>query len=258
MIKSSTDIWPKPFSPTDGKPQLFRGLSEGSLKKLLENSSLQNFDGGQTLVQQGDDPMYIYYIVEGHVRTLRSNIDGEEATIRMLEPGDICMEAVVFMGIPSPISVQTVEKSRLMMIPANFVKSFILQDHQFSANLLKIITHHYKNALHQIDAMAIKTPVQRVGYYFLQKHMEQGSDNMDFELPFKKSTIANHLGITPETFSRALGQIKKMGLEVEGEKIRLKDAYALCHFCDLDSAHSCTLSTKEDCPHCPMHAGNYN
>lgn len=253
MIKNSTDVWPQALSEKAGKPTLFQGLSKASLQKILQNSTLQNYENGRTLVQQGDEPEYVYFIVEGRVRTLRANIDGDEATIRMLEPGDICMEAVIFMGGTSPIAVQTIEDSRLMLIPANFVKKFVLQDHQFAANLLEIVTHHYKNAMHQIDAMAIKTPVQRVGYYFLQKHMEQGSDNMDFELPFKKSTIANHLGITPETFSRALGQIKKMGIEVDGEKIRMKDAYALCHFCDLDSAAECTLSNKEDCPHCPMH-----
>ncbi len=253
MIKNSTDIWPDTLSSTERRNQLFQGLSEQSLESILANSTLQNFENARMLVQQGDDPTYIYLVVEGRVRTLRSNAEGHETTIRMLEPGDLCMEAVVFMGGPSPIAVQTVEDSRLMLIPANFVKKFVLQDHQFSANLLKIVTHHYKNAVHQIDAMSIKTPVQRVGYYFLQKHMEQGSDNMEFELPFKKSTIANHLGMTPETFSRALGQIKKMGIDVDGEKIRMKEAYALCHFCDLDAAHECTLSSKAECPHCPLH-----
>lgn len=255
MIKNNIDIWPKVFSSSNGKPQLFKGLSEDALQRILESSVLQTFENGQTLVQQGDDPSHVYFIVEGRIRTLRANMDGDEATIRLLESGDTCMEAVLFMGVPSPIAVQTVGDTRLMLIPGNFVKNFVLQDHQFAANLLKIVTHHYKDALHQIEGMAIKTPVERVGYYFLQKHIEQGSDNMNFELPFKKSTIANHLGMTPETFSRALGQIKKMGIEVEGEKIRMKEAYALCHFCDLDAAHDCTLSNKEDCPHCPMSSG---
>ena len=250
MMKQSAAFWQKTISLTGGKPGIFQGLSEDALQNILENSTLQNYESGRTLVQQGEMPSHVYVIVEGGVRTLRTNIDGDEATIRMLESGDTCMEAVLFMGGPSPIAVQIIKKSQLMLIPGNFVKSFVLKDQQFATNLLKIVTHHYKNAIHQIDAMAIKTPVQRVGYYFLQKHIEQGPDNMDFELPFKKSTIANHLGMTPETFSRALSQIKKMGVTIEGEKIRIKEAYALCHFCDLDSEHQCTFSNKESCPHC--------
>lgn len=254
MVLSTDMTWSRKFAKLSGKPKLFQGLDEQSLQKILENSVLQNYESGRMLVQQGDEPAHIYFIVDGRVRTLRTSLDGDEATIRMLKPGETCMEAVLFMGGPSPIAVQTVADSNLLLIPGSFVKNFVLQNNQFANNLLRIVTRHYKTAMHQIDAMTIKTPVQRVGYYFLQKHMEQGSNNMAFELPFKKSTIANHLGITPETFSRALGQIKKMGVDVDGEKIRLKDAYALCHFCDLDTAHHCTLSSKEDCPHCPMQA----
>ncbi len=254
MIENSTIAWPRTFSELSGKPQLFTGLSEEALQKILKNSTLQSYKAGQLLVQQGDEPSHVYFIVEGHIRTLRTNKDGDEATIRMLGKGDVCMEAALFMGGPSPIAVQVAEDAQLMLISGNFIKKFVLQDHQFATNLLKIVTHYYKTAIHQIDSMAIKTPVQRVGYYFLQKHIEQGADNMEFELPFKKSTIANHLGMTPETFSRALGEIKKMGVEVKGEKIRLKEAYALCHFCDLEAAHECMLSTKEDCPHCPLHS----
>ena len=257
MIKSSTIVWPRNFAKLSKKPQLFAGLREKALREILESSTLQDYKAGHVLVQQGDEPTHVYFVIEGRVRTLRTNEDGDEATIRMLEQGEICMEAVLFMGGPSPIAVQIVEDAQLMLIPGDFVKRFVLQNHQFATNLLKIVAHHYKTAMHQIDAMATKTPVQRVGYYFLQKHMEQGSDNMEFELPFKKSIIANHLGITPETFSRALSQIKKMGIKVEGEKIRLKDAYTLCHFCDLDSAYHCTLSIKESCLHCPTHAGSY-
>lgn len=253
MIKNNTEISPKIFSASSKKPQLFQGLREDTLQNILENSTLQNFKKDQILIQQGDMPDYAYFIVSGQMRSFRSNPNGNETTIRMLEAGDICMEAVIFMGSPSPITVQTLSDTRLILIPNKFMQSLAMQDTQFTNNLLKIVTHHYKNAMHQIDAMANKTPVQRVGYYFLQQHIEQGSNNMDFELPFKKAIIANHLGMTPETFSRALKQIKKTGIKVDGETINLKDAYALCHFCNADTAHECTLSNKEDCSICPMH-----
>lgn len=251
MIKKSNDIQATHFLEISKRQGLFHGLDECALQQILETSTLQNYKAGRMLVQQGDKPTHVYFIVEGRVRTLRTGIDGDEATIRMLVSGDTCMEAVIFMGGPSPITVQVAEDSRLIQIPADFVKKFVLQQHQFATNLLKIVTYHYKNAMHQIDAVTIKTPIQRIGYYFLQKHLEQGFDNMEIELPFKKSTIANHLGMTPETFSRALGQIKQKGLDVEGEKIRLREVYTLCHYCDLDTAHDCTLSNKKNCVLCP-------
>ena len=238
--------------PGARKPQIFDGLQEDSLQKILSHSVIQEHDPTHLLVQQGDKPQGLYLVLEGTLKTLRLNEDGHEATIRMLEPGDTCMEAVLFMGGPSPISVQSITKSKLLMIPERTVKKQVLEDSHFAVNILKIVTHHYKNAMHQIDAMNIKTPLQRVGYYFLTKHLEAGHDNLEFCLPFRKQTIANYLGMTPETFSRTLKQMKGMGIEVEDDSIRMKDAFALCHFCDADTASLCQRHNKEECKECPL------
>lgn len=229
---------------------LFHGLSDDSLQVLLSNSHMGDFAENKQIVQQGDDPAYLYYIIEGRVRTLRYSTAGEEATIRMLKSGETFMDAVIFMGGKSPVNANAIEDSKLLMIPAETVRRHALHDPQFACNLLKIVTKHYKNAMQQIDSIVTKSPVERLGYYLLKLHIEQGSDSMDIALPFQKSTIANHLGMTPETFSRALSQIKKMGIAVDQETLTLKDAYTLCHFCDPDIAQGCKKFNKKECPLC--------
>lgn len=227
---------------------LFQGLSDGSLQTLLSSSHMNDFAAGQEIVQQGDDPGFLYFIIQGRIKTLRYSSEGEEATIRMLQPGETFMDAVIFMGGKSPVNAKAIEDSKLLMIPAETVRRHALNDSQFACNLLKIITRHYKTALQQIDSIVTKNPVERVGYYFLKQHIEQGVDSMEVAISFQKSTIANHLGMTPETFSRALNQIKKMGIDIDQETLTLKDAYALCHFCDPDMAHSCPRFNTDQCP----------
>lgn len=242
---------PKDFADAK-RPQLFDGLSEESLQKILTRSVMQEYEALKLLVQQGDSPEAVYLVIEGSLKTFRLNENGGEATIRLLEPGDTCMEAVLFMGGPSPISVQTLTKCKLLKIPERIVRSHVLSDSQFAVNILRIVTRHYKNAMHQIDAMNIKSPLQRVGYYFLSKHLGAGHDNLEFSLPFKKQIIANYLGMTPETFSRTLKQMKAIGVNVDDDMIRMKDAYALCHFCDSDTAALCSHH-NDDCSDCPLH-----
>lgn len=234
------------------RPQLFDGLAEESLQKILSHSVIQEHESSKLLVQQGDTPEGIYLLIEGSIKTLRLNAEGEEATIRMLEPGDTCMEAVLFMGGPSPISVQTLAKCKVLMIPERMIRNHVLDDAQFAVNVLRIVTRHYKNAMHQIDAMQIKSPLQRVGYYFLTKHLEAGHDDLEFTLPFKKQIIANYLGMTPETFSRTLKQMKEIGINIDDDVIRMKDAFSLCHFCDADTASLCPRH-GDKCGGCPLH-----
>lgn len=232
----------------DEHAPLFHGLSDTNLQTLLSNSRMSDFHSGQEIIQQGDNPTYLYYIIRGRIKTLRYSAEGEEATIRMLKAGETFMDAVIFMGGKSPVSVKTLDDSKLLMIPAEAVRRHALHDSQFAYNLLKIVTKHYKNALQQIDSIVIKNPVERLGYYFLKQHLEQGSESLEVVLTFQKSIIANHLGMKPETFSRALSQIKKMGINVDQERLTLHDAYVLCHFCDLDTAHDCPQFNTEKCP----------
>jgi CRP-like cAMP-binding protein len=240
--------------PETRKAQLFDGLSETNLQKILSFSVIREYKPMKLLVQQGDMPEAMYLLLEGNIKTLRFNENGEEATIRMLGAGDTCMEAVLFMGGPSPISAQTLTNCRILMIPAGIVRLHVLEDAQFALNIIRIVTRHYKNAMHQIDAMSIKSSLQRVGYYFLTKHLESGHDNLEFTLPFKKQTIASYLGMTPETFSRTLKQMKSMGIDVGDDFIRMKDAFSLCHFCDSDTAALCSRHDQVDCKSCPLHS----
>ncbi|AGA32801.1 cAMP-binding proteins - catabolite gene activator and regulatory subunit of cAMP-dependent protein kinase [Thioalkalivibrio nitratireducens DSM 14787] len=237
----------------EDKPQIFEGLSEESLERIIANSTLHGIDAGVILVHQGDAPASIYVTVRGALRTYRSNSNGNEATIRMLKPGDSCMEAVMFMGGPSPINVEAVENSVVLMIPERVVKAQVLDDAQFATNLLRIVARHYKNTMHQVDGMNMKTPLQRVGYYFLLRHIEAGHDTLDVDLPFQKKLIANYLGMTPETFSRVLKQMREYGIDVGSSRIRLRDAFTLCHFCDTDSAALCPHGSDAVCSRCPPH-----
>lgn len=238
---------------TNRKPQIFENLGHESLHTILKNSTLHNYDAGRSLIQQGDTPTHLYLIIKGSLKTLRANEDGDESIIRLLKDGESCMEAVIFMGGPSPINVQVIDDAQLLLIPSAFIKTHVLADTQFATNIIKVVTKNYKSALHQIDGMSIKSPVQRVGYYLLEQHLENKHNSLAFELPFKKSMIASHLGMTPETFSRTLSKIKTMGIDVNGETIKMEDSFSLCHFCDPDLAHICTDTQKEECPNCPLH-----
>ena len=227
---------------------LLSGLSPEDLQFLLSHSHTADYRAQQEIVAQGDPVKFLYLILQGQVKTMRFDKDGKEATIRLLHAGETFMDAVIFMGSASPISAQALDEACLLQIPANIVRRHVLKDPQFAANMLRIITAHYKSAMQQIDLIVSKTPVERLGYYLLKLHLEQGVDKLQFDLPFQKAVIANQLGMTPETFSRALAQIKRMGINVDQKHITLKDTYALCYFCDWETATVCGRNTSADCP----------
>jgi len=204
---------------------------------------------GATLLAQGDAPKYLYCILSGRVSTTRRSPQGGISTIRMLGSGDTFMDAAIFMDGESPVGVTVLQESRIFMVPHDVVRRIALQDCLFANNLIRIVTRHYKNAIHQIDSLLNRAPLNRVGYYFLKLYLQQKGKSLVIDLPFQKSTIANHLGMVPETFSRALQQIKKRGVRIGQHQVTLRDPYSLCEFCDGDTARKCPNFNTEKCAH---------
>jgi CRP-like cAMP-binding protein len=78
----------------------------------------------------------------------------------------------------------------------------------------------------QIEQMKLLTGEERVIQYLLALGgVQEGS--VAFNLPHEKNIIANRLGIKPETFSRALSQLRRLGVDVNGARVVIQDVARL-------------------------------
>ncbi len=226
---------------------LFDDISENTLQNLLSHSRMAITKKGSEIVQQGDTVDFLYFIIEGRIRVLRSNPEGDETTNNLLQDGETFMESVIFMGGVSPVRAKAVTDSKLLLIPAAAISQLVLQDAQLGLNLLRIISIHQKEAWQQLDCIVTKSPVERLGYYALKLLIEVNPDTVDIELPFQKNLIANYLGMTPETFSRALKKLRAEGVDVENGYLILRNFFSLCRFCDADTAAVCPKYRAPGC-----------
>lgn len=248
MEKRAIESLCKRFVMPNGACALFKGLNEDALSSILSHAIIKNELEGTTIVHQGDIPQYLYLILSGAVQTIRITADGKETPVRLMAANETFMDAVIFMNAPSPISARTAEPSTILMIPTATVRKMVATNGSFALNMLQITANFYKKAIHQIESVTTKSPAQRIGYYLLNAYLEQNDPSATtFHLPHQKSVIANHLGMQPETFSRALAQIKKLGVDIDRETIAFKDAYSLCIFCDTDTAVQCQKFGTPEC-----------
>lgn len=227
-------------------PPLLRGVDREVRKQIIDVSHQKRFHAGDILLHQGEPCHYLALILSGHLLTLRQNPNGEETIFRLLNPGQTCMEAIMFIEGTSPISVRANSDTTILAIPRHLVESLSQNHPAFSYNLLKIVSNFYRVAMLQIDAITIKTAKDRVGYYLLNRYIDEHNAK-SFELSFKKSDIARHLGITPETLSRSLSMLKDDNLRIQGEQVHLRNPFALCGFCDSDAHALCEKRRDPNC-----------
>jgi len=218
---------------------IFEGLSEDLLRYLLSYSVIRSVAAEEEIVKHGDEVEFLYFIIEGTVKIFRSSSEGKEAPINILKAGETFMEAAIYMDGISPVSAVTLKRSKLLLIPADIIKQQVSKGGPLCANILRIITRRYKNAMQQIESIITKIPFDRLGYYFLRLRMEQDPNTLNIDLHCQKSMIASYLGMKPETFSRTLKKLKEIGIEVSYKYITLSEGGVLCRFCDKDIVSSC-------------------
>ncbi len=228
---------------------LFEHLSFQNTQEILNKSFTETVYEGEYLIHEGDQPEYLFFIIEGALITYRTNDSGNEVSIRLLGSGESCMDAVIFMGSQqSPIGVKATVASTVLKIPTNVIKKYVHTNHALAENMLSTVAKYYGESLIQIGELAIEDSKSSVAHYLLREFINSNRHEPNFVLRFKKTIIANYLGIKPETLSRMLKELKQDGLiAIKGEKIILKDAFSLCDYCNPSTKIACADSSSIDC-----------
>ena len=104
---------------------------------------------------------------------------------------------------------------------------------RFSLHMLAGLARRLQGLVHDVQAYSLHSGTQRVIGYLLggRSTPEPGSASMTVTLPVSKAAIASRLSITPEYFSRVLGELVSQGLiEVDKREIDIPDVGKLASY----------------------------
>lgn len=218
----------------------FSKLPAVDMGVFLDAAHIRTHDKGSGLFHQGDSADSFFVIMSGWVKLFRTTPEGEEALVGIFTRGDVFGEAALFPGSVYPVSAAAVEETRILAIPAAVLKARAQKNPDITVRMLASLTREMQNLQRQNEQMAIMSTTQRVACLLLQlsSHLVGKGGVMVF--PYDKALAAARLGMTPETFSRALAQLKAVGVSVKGAEVGIDSFEKL-------AAYSCGHCTAQ--PH---------
>lgn len=209
---------------------LFADLSADTLREVTNGAFLQRFPRQTVLFRQGDVPDFLHVLLEGSVQLAAASPEGRETVVDILKPVDAFMPAATLTNKPYLVSAKVVDAARIAMLPATVLREHITRDPQLALAIIASLARQYRGMLRQVKDLKLRTTTQRLGCYLLALVEETGPDKA-VELPHDKRLIAAQLGMTPESLSRAFSALRKMGVDVHGHRVILKDAVRLSQYC---------------------------
>ena len=88
---------------------VFSGLSWGEMRELKRITRMVSYKKNETIYLPGDSSETVFLLKKGRVKISRLSEDGREATLAILEPGEIFGELEALQTVPRESMVQALE-----------------------------------------------------------------------------------------------------------------------------------------------------
>jgi len=208
---------------------LFAEVDQGVLARLCSHHRAIGYAPHQIIFSQGDLADGFFLVLEGWVKLYRSTPSGGEAIVGIFTTGESFAEAVFFLGGAFPASAEAASPLRLLKIDAARFNEAIERDPGLAATLLGSVVAHTERLFDEIASLKLLSTSRRLAD-FLLRYAAPGGAGASVVLPYEKALLAGRLGMTPESLSRALAALRKLGVAVLRDHVTIADRQVLSDF----------------------------
>ena len=213
---------------------LFTDLNRPELERLALGCQLRRLSRGDTVFRVGEACEEFHVTVTGQVKLYALSPAGQEKVIELVGPGNSFAEALMFTGKPYIVNAQALTDTLLLTVKKEAVVGEIERDPRFAMRMLAGISRRLHGLVHDVEAYALHSGMQRVIGYLLRDQVVEDcatGEVVTVSLPVSKATIASRLSLTLEYFSRVLHELEAAGLvRIDKRDVHILDPKSLAEY----------------------------
>ncbi|MEZ5457968.1 MAG: Crp/Fnr family transcriptional regulator [Steroidobacteraceae bacterium] len=187
-------------------------LDDAAVAQLFAVANVERHRAGTWLVNPGDRADDVWMLRDGHAHVSRITRDGKRQILAFLFPGDFfafTQEERYVYGAYADADLLLCRLSRARF--EAFVDATPELDRRIRAQLARSLD----SAQELIFTLGRKTALERVAsfiWYLQYRQRKLGRSGPRWAIPMSRTDIADFLGLTSESVSRAITQLRRDGL----------------------------------------------
>jgi CRP-like cAMP-binding protein len=209
----------------------FRALSAEDRARLAEIGSVRAYDKGDELFSEGDPSDFLYTIVSGRVKVIKSIPSGKEVILEIFSAGDPVGAVVAYEGRPYPASAVVIEKTSCLLLRRAPFFALLERHPTIVRGFVLGLTQRIVELTRRIPEVAGARVETRFAHLFLKladKMGRPGPDGPLIPMALSRQDLADLTGTTIETCIRLMSRWGKEGLvRTEKDGFVLLDRSAL-------------------------------
>lgn len=177
----------------------FKGLSAAHRSGLAEICNQKTVKKREYLFHEGETGKSMFLLLEGNVQLHKNTEDGREVVIRVVKPGELFAEVVLFEKDRFPVSARAVTPVEVLLFPKDGIDR-LLGEKSFRNSFIALLMAKQRYLTERIQELTTKD----VEYRFFTFLRAQYGANELIHTPLSKKDIAAAIGTTPESLSRLI------------------------------------------------------
>ena len=183
-----------------------------TLHSLFSRQAVEKCTPGDSILWQGDAATHIFEVVEGVLRVFRILTDGRRVITGFFYPGDILGVSLKDRYL---YSAEAVTAAKVRRFPRKRLQDEMTQSPELRPQLFALLCDEMAAAQDQMVLLSSKSAEERVCTFLLSIARRKNSARQDaavVEVPMTRLDIADYLGLTIETVSRAMSRLASLGV----------------------------------------------
>jgi CRP/FNR family transcriptional activator FtrB len=192
-----------------GETELAHRIGESVMMRLANGSVVQTLPPRAVLFEEGAEPEFVHLVLSGGVGLVEPGGTDHEAVIEVFGAGTLLVVPAVILSLPYLVSGVVLAEARIMLIPAASFRRALNDEPALARAVVDMQARHCRLLIEQIKDIKLRAAPQRLAQWILREAEARGSDLIQIGEP--KRVVARRLGMSPESFSRAIATLEESG-----------------------------------------------
>ena len=170
-------------------------ISTEDEEKIKKYFKVRNVEKNEILLNAGEVCNYLYFVVQGILRTFHLNANGTEFTRLIRKENQFCTVLLSFLEKKSSVAtIQALEKGVLLAISSEDFRTLTKESEIAQKMYTKTLEDFENFHLKRLEFLTSYSPKEKTEIFLKEYH--------ELEPRLTDKVIASYLQITPETYCR--------------------------------------------------------
>ena len=207
---------------------LFGAVPVGELEAVAASSRVRAFRRGQVVCSAGDRGDTVIVVLSGRLKVVVRSADAGELTLTVIQPGGVFGELAAVDGGPRSADAETLEESRLLMIPREMVQDICARVPGAALALARSVAATLRRLTESAADLVFLDLPRRVAKVLLSQPRDE--DGL-IRLKMSQEQLAHQAAGTRQSVNAALRGFERRGwIAVQDRAVTVKHAEALGRF----------------------------